>query len=330
MSEDLLRDGFQRSVEYLRLSVTDRCSLRCDYCMPAGMKFTPNCDMLKFSDFLFLVDIFASLGIRKVRVTGGEPLIRRGILRFLRQLKEIPGIERTVITTNGLKLYKMAPHLKSAGVAGLNVSLDSLDREKYKKITGADQISKVISGIDSAIEAGFGPVKVNVVAMKGVNDDEFLKFAELTRDKNIQVRFIEFMPATPSLWSNERFIAVPEIKAHVEKLGPLVSADKEKWGGPAEIYKLEGAVGQIGFISAVSRHFCESCNRLRLTSTGQLMTCLFGKGDLDLRKMINGGANKKTIKQAIRETVFDKNGVRVLPTAAGPGEEKRSMSCVGG
>jgi len=182
MSEDLLRDGFQRSVEYLRLSVTDRCSLRCDYCMPAGMKFTPNCDMLKFSDFLFLVDIFASLGIRKVRVTGGEPLIRRGILRFLRQLKEIPGIERTVITTNGLKLYKMAPHLKSAGVAGLNVSLDSLDREKYKKITGADQISKVISGIDSAIEAGFGPVKVNVVAMKGVNDDEFLKFAELTRD----------------------------------------------------------------------------------------------------------------------------------------------------
>lgn len=330
MSEGLLRDGSSRSVEYLRVSVTDRCSLKCDYCMPAGMKFTPNCDMLKFSDFLHLVDIFASLGIRKIRVTGGEPLIRRGILRFLRQVNEIPGIERIVVTTNGLKLYKMAPLLKEAGVAGLNVSLDSLDREKYKKITGLDQISKVISGIDSAIEAGFSPVKVNVVAMRGVNDDEFLKFAELTRDKNIQVRFIEFMPATPSLWSKERFITAPEIKKHIEQLGPLTPTDKEKWGGPAEIYKLDGAVGQVGFISAVSRHFCESCNRLRLTSTGQLMTCLFGQGDLDLKKMIDDGADKKEMAQAIRSSVFGKNDVRILPTATGPGGETRAMSCVGG
>ncbi|MGK7344577.1 MAG: GTP 3',8-cyclase MoaA [Candidatus Nitrospinota bacterium M3_3B_026] len=325
-----LEDGHGRVIEYLRVSVTDRCGLRCVYCMPpSGIEKKPRCDILRYKDLLRIIGIFAGLGVRKARFTGGEPLIRKGITGFLRQAGAIKGIERMAVTTNGVMLPMMASGLKEAGVEMVNISLDTLREDRYRAITGRPLLSRALAGLDAAIEAGVGSVKINMVVMKGINDDEVERFAELTMEKKIQVRFLEFMPATPGLWDRGLFIPSAKVKERLSKSRGLEPAAKERWGGPARIYRLEGALGEIGFISAVSEHFCAGCNRLRLTSTGRLINCLFGSGGLDINEMLNSGASDEEIENAVRDTLTGKGRIRSLPS--GTNDEKRdAMARIGG
>ncbi len=325
-----LIDGSGRIIEYLRVSVTDRCNLRCTYCMPpSGVEVKPRCDILRYKDLLRLIEIFAGIGIRKVRLTGGEPLVRKGIIGFIDQINHIPGIEQITLTTNGVALGKMATPLINAGVTKVNISLDSLDRAKYKHITGADELLRARNGIQAAIDAGFKSVKINMVVMKGVNDDEVGKFVELTKSMKIQVRFLEFMPATPSVWSDEKFIPITEVKKRVGEIEKLVPCAKEQWSGPAKVYKFNEALGEIGFIAAVTSHFCGDCNRLRLTSSGELVNCLFNRDREDLKSMLIAGASNAEIEDTIRLSVKGKNAIRVLPTHA-ENELSQNMSAIGG
>ncbi|MBF0170594.1 MAG: GTP 3',8-cyclase MoaA [Nitrospinae bacterium] len=325
-----LVDGAGRGVEYLRMSVTDRCDMKCAYCMPTGgAERAEGCDMLKFSEFLTLAEIFARMGVRKIRLTGGEPLVRKGILGFVRALGRVPGVEQIALTTNGVRLPRMAAELKEAGIDTLNISLDSLRPDRYAAITGLDTLTQTLDGIRAALAARFERVKVNVVVMKGVNDDEIAAFARMSLSLPVQVRFIEFMPATPSVWSEARFMNIDAVRAAVEEIGELTPATPQQWGGPAKVYRLPGAAGEVGFIAAVSRHFCDDCNRLRLTSSGKLMTCLFGKEDLDLAASLRGGADPRTIADSITAALAVKNAVRTLP--GDPHDRTRpSMTCIGG
>lgn len=326
----ILVDGQNRIVEYLRVSVTDRCDMKCAYCMPAkGADIAPSCEIMQFRDFLTIIEIFAELGIRKVRLTGGEPLVRKNIVEFIRQVNHIPGIQQIALTTNGSTLVKKAAALRDAGVKRINISLDSLKRDRFHTITGRDGLQQVLDGIHAAGEVGFESVKVNMVVIGGVNDDEIEEFAEMSRTMNAQIRFIEFMPATPSVWREEKFVPVTVIKNRVSQLGELIPSVRPKWGGPAEVYRFAGAMGEVGFIAAVSRHFCGDCNRLRLTSTGKLLTCLFGKEDLDLKALLVQGASREDIAGAIMTALAGKNAVRVMPTD-GVDDARPTMSCVGG
>lgn len=325
-----LVDGFGRRIEYLRVSITERCNLACAYCMPAGMKTNSGrCDMLRFRDHLRLISIFAGLGVRKVRITGGEPLVRKGVVSFIRQVNAIPGIEQIALTTNGVLLPRLAGELKNAGVARINISLDTLDKNRFGHITGRDGYGEAIEGIKAAIESGFGSVKINMVVIGGVNDGEVEAFAALSRYMPVQVRFIEFMPASPDVWDERRLVTMDRVKERIARTGKLTPCAPEQWGGPAEIYRFEKAAGQLGFISAVSRHFCESCNRLRLTSSGGLLTCLFGESETDLKHLVETGADDGAIIEVIRKAVAGKNRVRDMDRAKKRGP-KNIMRCVGG
>jgi len=327
---ELLKDGQGRVVEYLRVSVTDRCNLRCSYCMPpGGVELSKKCDILRYKDLLALLEIFAGLGVRKVRFTGGEPLVRKGIVDFIRQVRGIPGIEQIALTTNGVNLRRHAHGLKEAGVSRVNVSLDTLDRDRFEKITGFDSLETVLDGIEGALQAGIESVKINMVVIKDVNDGEIERFAELSRTFNAQVRFIEFMPATPDVWDQSRMIPMTEVKRRIEAMGALTPCEPGQWGGPARIFRFDGAVGEIGFISSVSRHFCHNCNRLRLTSTGELLTCLFADSAINLKTMLDGGASAAEIENAILGALKNKNAVRDMSLT--PRDRARAtMSSLGG
>jgi len=296
---------------------------------PGGMELSPRCDMLRYKDLIRLITIFGEVGVRKVRLTGGEPLVRKGIVGFIRQINKIPGIEQIALTTNGQLLNRMAGNLKEAGVKRVNISLDSLQKERFQSITGYDGLSATLEGIDKIIEAGVKSVKINMVVIKGVNDDEVEAFADMSRRRAIQIRFIEFMPATPEVWDESRLALMSDVKKRVERMGKLAPCGKSQWGGPAEIYRFEGAVGEVGFISAVSHHFCAECNRLRLTSTGELLTCLFSDNNLDLKSMLARDASDDEIKEAIKTTLKYKDKVRDMTVKQG-GYRRRVMTCVGG
>jgi len=268
------------------------------------------CDVLRYKDLLRLLGVFASMGVRKVRLTGGEPLIRKGIISFIHQVNAIPGIEKIALTTNGVMLERMAPMLKQAGVSAVNISLDTLEKDKFISITGRDELASTLAGIESASSAGIGSVKVNMVVMRGVNDNEVADFALRFRDRGIQIRFIEFMPATPGVWDEKMFVPMSDVKKRIGKLGKLVACEKAQWGGPAKIYRLEGYSDEIGFIAPVSRHFCGECNRLRLTSSGMLLACLFSGSSSDLGKIVRSGGTDAELEGAILKTLNDKNAVR--------------------
>ncbi|MBI4664954.1 MAG: GTP 3',8-cyclase MoaA [Nitrospinae bacterium] len=306
-----LVDGFNRRVKYLRMSITDRCNLSCAYCRPgvSASRHT-DCGMLPLRDMLRLAKVFAGLGVSKIRITGGEPLLRKGIINFIGQISAIHGIGQVAITTNGLMLNSLAGKLRDAGARSVNISLDSLDRAKYQSITGHDGLGKVMSGIRATMAAGFQSVKMNMVVIRGVNDNEIPRFVKLSRVMKAQVRFIELMPTAAAYWNEKRFVPMSEVKSIVENMGVLSRLDTPRWSGPAEVYHLAGAKGELGFISAVSRHFCADCNRLRLTSSGKLLTCLFGGESVDLGAMAGGGASDEEISVAIINAVMKKNGVR--------------------
>ncbi len=314
-----LVDQFSRTISYLRLSLTDRCNLRCIYCMPEEDKapgdqvktgkFLQHSELLSYEELLRVVRLAVSLGMNKLRLTGGEPLVRRGILDFIRQLFLLEGLTEVRLTTNGVLLAEYAERLHTAGVRHLNVSLDTLSRDKFTKITGRDFFANVWNGLLEAKRLGF-KIKINVVAMRGVNDGEFIDFARMAVQQPFQIRFIEFMPVgNKSTWQKDQFISSEEIKSLISGVGELTPFRKMHGEGPARMYELqtsEGLTGAVGFISPISHHFCDQCNRLRLTSEGNLRSCLLSDRETDLKILLRHGASDQDIIASIRQTIMDK------------------------
>jgi len=281
-----LKDNYGRTINYLRLSVTDRCDMRCMYCMPAeGVAKLDHYEVLSYEELLVLARAAVAVGVEKIRVTGGEPLVRKGILGFLRELAEIPGLQQLVLTTNGQMLAGMADELKQAGVQRLNVSLDSLNSEVFQQITRCGDLGRVLAGLEAAERAGL-PIKLNMVVMRGVNDHEIDDFAALTLERNYSVRFIEYMPAIQE--QNWQSLVVPgdEILQRLTENYSFTPIIRGALAGPAQEFKITGAQGNIGVITALSGHFCGDCNRIRTTASGQVRSCLFSTEEVDLRPLL--------------------------------------------
>lgn len=310
-----MNDPHGRSIDYLRISITDRCNLRCIYCMPTeGIKPLSHSDILSYDEIVRIVRIAAPIGIRKVRITGGEPLARKGVAHLITSLKKIKGIENLSLTTNGVLLESLAIELKEAGLDRVNVSIDSLDPERYREITRGGSLDVVLKGIEKAESAGLKPVKINMVPIRGFNDDEIGDFARLTLSNSYQVRFIEFMPiGARENWSQEKYIPVDEIRAIVDEVGRLTPVKVRK-SGPARYFRFDNAPGVVGFINAVTHEFCKDCNRLRLTSDGKLRPCLFSDTEVDMKGPLRSGASDVEIKKLIE------HAIEVKP-------EKHNISC---
>ncbi len=318
-------DAHGRRIDYLRISITDRCNLRCRYCMPAdGIQWKPHDEILSYEEILRFVRVAVGHGISKIRLTGGEPLVRGGVVDFVRDLHAIEGVESVALTTNGTLLPKHAQGLYDAGLRRVNVSLDSLDPEVFAKITRGGDLAQVLAGIDSAFEVGFDPVKLNVVVVRSLEQD-LLGFAKLTLEKPLHVRFIEYMPVGEAEegsgchnegvegWTRDDSVPSDEVLDRIATegaaagLGQLIGVEKGSapggWG-PARYYRFEGAPGTIGVISPLSHHFCSECNRLRLTADGRLRPCLFSDHELDVRSAIRSGdegAIDEVVRKALRE-----------------------------
>jgi GTP 3',8-cyclase len=278
-----LRDTHGRRINYLRLSVTDRCNLRCFYCMPEeGVQDAGHSGILSFEELQMIAQCAVGLGIEKIRITGGEPTVRAGLVGFLTKLSAIPSLRHLALTTNGLLLEQMAADLYRAGVQRLNVSLDSLNPQRFKEITRGGDLHKVLAGLDAAVTAGFPPPKINVVIMRGINDGEVLDFAELTRNRGCSVRFIEYMPVVKEDGWQQLCFSGEEVLQRIREQHPLEPVNKGDFAGPSQDYRIPGAAGSIGIITAVSGHFCVDCNRIRVTARGQAKGCLFSDEKTDL------------------------------------------------
>ena len=308
-----LTDGFDRPISYLRLSLTDRCNLRCLYCvteeeLDGNLVKLRHQDLLTYEELLRVVRVAVALGIAKLRLTGGEPLTRRGVLGFILALKQIEGLNDIRLTTNGVLLPEYAGELLAAGVNKVNISLDSLRRHRVAEISGVDCFDQVWSGIETVLALGYAAVKLNMVAMRGINDDEILDFARLSLRLPIQVRFIEFMPiGASSRWNRDTYIPADEIMARIGSLGDLIPQAKGRADGPARVFRLgENAPGTLGFISPLSHHFCDRCNRLRLTSAGTLRSCLLHDEEIDLRAVLRGEGTDDAIRAALIQAVRNK------------------------
>ena len=320
-----LSDSFQRPIDYLRISVTDRCNMRCVYCMPAeGVPLLAHSDILSYEEITAIVRIAVQLGISKVRLSGGEPLLRSGITGLVRSLAAIDGLVDLSLTTNGTLLAGMAHDLKEAGLRRVNVSLDSLRQETFHSMTRLGDLASVLRGIAAAKDAGLTPVKTNTVVIRGVNDNEILDFARKTIDDGWNVRFIELMPF--ALMSADRVVSTLEIRQRLETLGRLEPAQSIGGNGPARYFRFVGATGSVGFISPVTEHFCFGCNRLRLTADGGLRPCLLINKQIDLREAIRGKDEQK-VKQLIQEAVASKPRQHQLLQGNQP---ESSMSHIGG
>ncbi|MCS7203969.1 MAG: GTP 3',8-cyclase MoaA [Thermodesulfovibrio sp.] len=321
-----MKDKFDRNINYLRISVTDRCNLRCIYCMPEEgiSKLLPHSEILSYEEILKIVEIGVDLGITNIRITGGEPLLRKGIVSFIERLAKTEGIKDIGMTTNGILLKKFAKALYTAGLKRVNISLDSLDKDKFRTITRVGSIDEVLEGIEEADKVGLKPIKINVVVMRGINDDEIERFAFWSKEVEYQIRFIEFMPIGPNAWKRELFISKDEIKERIEKkVGRLIPVQVKK-SGPAEYFMLEGAKGLLGFISPLTTHICVRCNRLRLTAEGKLRPCLFSDKELDLKKLLRSKASREQIRDMILRTIHLK------PQGMSDSQPLRPMSTIGG
>jgi cyclic pyranopterin phosphate synthase len=332
-------DQHGRTIDYLRISITDRCNLRCLYCMPEeGVAWKPHDAMLSLEEIAHLVAIAAGEGFSRIRLTGGEPLVRLGAVDLVRSLAQTPGVERVAMTTNGILLPRFAEDLRGAGLSRVNISLDTLDPVQFTHITRWGNIDDVFSGIDTALRVGFDPVKINAVVVRSLNQD-LLAFARLSIDRPLHLRFIEYMPVGDpqgenSLgWSaqdtipNEELIGLIDGQAEAAGLGRLIplneAARPEGWG-PAQYYQFEGALGTVGFISALSRHFCEECNRLRVTAEGKLRPCLFSDLEFDVKAALRSG-NDDAVRHILHEALDSKPDEHHNQVGTG-----RLMSQIGG
>ncbi|HEY5512253.1 MAG TPA: GTP 3',8-cyclase MoaA [Geomonas sp.] len=324
-----LIDTYGRRINYLRLSVTDRCNMRCSYCMPeGGVEKLSHLQVLSYEDLLRISAEAVGAGIEKIRVTGGEPLVRKGIVPFLKLLAALPGLKELVLTTNGLLLKEMAQGLRDAGVQRLNISLDSLHPETFARITRGGDLALVLDGIDAAERAGFPPHKINVVVMRGVNDGEILDFVKLTMERPYAVRFIEYMPTSGD--GDWRALCVPgsEIMERIAGRYRIEEAENPERSGPSKNFRVQGALGSLGVITAMTGHFCDGCNRLRVTAAGMAQGCLFAGSGVDLRPVLATG-DDALLRQEIRRIVAAKPGRHQL-TDEGAQTAPFAMSRVGG
>lgn len=331
-----MKDSHGRVIDYLRISLTDRCNFRCIYCMPeSGVCQMDHDDILRIEDIERLVRVAAGIGIKSIRLTGGEPLVRKGVVDLIDSITKIDGIENVSMTTNGVLLPSMADDLKRAGLSRVNISLDTLDAEQFKYVTRVGKLEDTLAGIDAALETGFDPVKINAVTVKSLNQD-FLEFAKLSIDRPLHVRFIEYMPVGDSSengtgWGKDDVIPSEDLlkiineRAAAEGLAPLESAASNPLGwGPARYYEFPNAKGTVGFISPLSRHFCSACNRLRLTADGKIRPCLFSDTEYDVKRALRTGTDKD-----VRAVLVEALGAKPDDHHDKVGTE-RGMSQIGG
>ena len=300
-----LIDNFNRVVDYLRISVTDRCDFRCVYCMDEKMQFMPRARLLTLEEIAFIARAFSELGVKKIRITGGEPLVRRNIIKLFEDIAALPGLHEVVITTNGSQLTRLAQALKDAGVRRINISLDSLDPEKFRRITRIGRLDKVLAGIDAALEAGFERLKLNAVILKNRNDDEVIDLTRYAAGRNMDISFIEEMPLGV-IGDHDRALAYyssDEIRRDLESVFTLVPTT-ETTGGPSKYFRLAETGTRAGFISPHSHNFCDRCNRVRLTAEGRLLLCLGQEHSVDLRKVARAHpGDMERLKQAVRASM---------------------------
>ena len=327
----ILKDQHERTINYLRISVTDRCNLRCQYCMPEeGIPLISHQDVLTYEELHRIVTIFSEAGISKVRITGGEPLVRKGVVDFIGRLSAVPGIEDLSMTTNAVLLKPYVRPLKEAGLKRINISLDTLDPEKFELITRRDKFHCVWAGIEESLKVGLSPVKINVVTINGTNHNEVLDFAILTQRLPLSVRFIEYMPMGCDDWNRNLVFPASQIKEVIEKeLGPLVPVKETRHRGPAVCYRFKNSPGEIGFINPVSNHFCDTCNRIRLTPDGHLRTCLFSDEETDLKPYLREGASDAEILTVLHQALAAKPMKHLLETVQFR-KCQRTMSAIGG
>ncbi len=326
----MAHDRFGRKIHYLRVSLTDHCNLRCVYCMPEDMTFRPNAALMQDDELLLLVRFFASLGFDKIRLTGGEPTVRANIVSLVRAIAETPGVRSLSMTTNGLLLEKLAKPLKEAGLQRVNVSLDTLSPVRFKAITRWGSFEKVWGGILAAETAGLKPVKLNAVVVRGFNEQDVVPMARLSCDYPWQIRFIEMMPFGGATdLQRKQVITADEMIAQIEReLGPLQPANGGKLDGEARVYRLPGALGELGFISSVSQPFCAACTRARLTADGKLRLCLLREKEVDVLTPLRQGASMEELRQIILQGIWEKPWGHGL--AQGDFATDRVMSEIGG
>ncbi len=306
---NVLNDSIGRKVSYLRISVTDRCNLRCRYCTPEEQfPFLNHPDVLRYEEILTVIRALVPIGIDKVRLTGGEPLVRKNLDQLIGWINEIDGIRDISLTTNGVLLSEKGRLLRDAGLSRINISLDTLKPDKFSYITRRNYFPQVMSGIETAMSLGFSPVKINVVAMRGFNDDEIIDFAALAKRLPVHVRFIEYMPiGSDTGWQADQFIPVHEIRRQIEEVyGPLSPVPTDDFAGPAKVFFLAGGQGRIGFIGALSNHFCDRCNRVRITADGRLRPCLLADIEFDLKNRLRHGADADAIRALFFEALAEK------------------------
>jgi GTP 3',8-cyclase len=337
-----LVDNFSRRIRYLRISVTDRCNYRCSYCMPEELgdqlQFEPRTAVLSFEEIERLLTVFARLGVRKVRLTGGEPTVRKGIVELAGRVARVPGIEQVVMTSNGHLLGELAAPLAAAGVSAINISVDTLDAAKFRQLTGRGDLARVLAGIDAAVAAGM-QVKTNAVALHGVNDDEIVALCEYAWARGVVPRFIEHMPMSDgALYAPEAELSAAQIRRLIEaRLGPLVAAharaaqgaNPARDPGPARYWRVAATGREVGIISAMTEHFCDDCNRLRLTATGALHACLGHDDAISLRDVLRHGGSDDDLVRAIAAAVTGKRAGHVFDRS-GAGAPQKHMIGIGG
>lgn len=302
-----MQDTYNRDIDYLRISVTDRCNLRCTYCMPAeGIKAKAHKEILSIEEIIRLVTILAPLGIRKIRLTGGEPLVRKNIETLIAGLKNIEGIEEISMTTNGVLLGKMAQRLAKAGLDRVNISLDTLDDAKFKRITRLGHLTDVLAGIKAGQDAGLGPIKINVVAIRGFNDDEVDDFVGLAQDHHLHVRFIELMPLGEASETDAKPFTMDELLGRIKLNNHLRPLAPTNLGGPSLDYELVGSQATIGVIAALSNHFCSQCNRMRLTADGKFRPCLYASTEYDVKTLLRDGSSDQMIRDVYLKSLSKK------------------------
>jgi GTP 3',8-cyclase len=329
----VLKDSYGRAIRDLRVSVTDRCNFRCFYCLPHGSteETAPKSGLLTYEEIEFAVEVFVSLGVEKVRLTGGEPMLRRDIETLVSKLARVPGLKDLALTTNGFNLSERAAGLKAAGLDRVTVSLDSLRRAAFQEITGVDMLTRVLEGIRAAQRVGLVPVKVNAVVVRGHNDAEVAEMAAFAREHDIVMRFIEYMPLDSGHgWSRERVVSGAEVRAAINERFLLVAKKVERGSETATRYRFaDGAPGEIGIIAPVTEPFCGACSRVRLTADGQVRTCLFSKVEHSLRDVIRSRASRAEVADYIRSVVMQKEPRHYINETFFE-QPARTMSLIGG
>jgi cyclic pyranopterin phosphate synthase len=332
MDQAILKDKFGRAIRDLRISITDRCNFRCFYCMPKeAMEWQPKAEILTYEEIVELTSILVSLGITRLRVTGGEPMLRRDLESLIQRLASIEGVEDLALTTNAHFLRGRAQTLKAAGLKRITISLDSLDQERFALLTGRNELTQVIDGIDAACEAGLHPVKVNCVVIRGINDDQAVDFARFARERGLQTRFIEFMPLdNGKVWRRDMVVPGDTLRERINEVFPLTPVKGDHASETARRWRFaDGKPGEVGFINPVTQPFCGHCSRIRLTADGQIRTCLFSNIEHNIKSLLRAGAQRDEITAFMRDVIAVKEERHHIndPEFIQP---LRTMSCIGG